>query len=300
MNIYSYISKIEFDKYEIYFRENKNFETVLLDYSENSKLLNVSNYTELTNGIIDKYQINSTFDLIIENDDKQFINSLIQDERLNFFPNRKMAIFDTAIIFYKNGSVSEYLNISLKEKISRSKEDYPIDMSLEFVEKLANKIQSLSINVFKNYLPPSLAILEQWRHYIFPFEFYSNPVFEVYEARINSGLFAINWKHAKIEIVPKNGRIEISQLNKAKYIEENRVATRKILLDKFWEEYTKWKLEYELPELNHKEQLYRFIELASIRIENDENLSTQIYFRTWDEEHGQYVRYIDKDEIEFE
>jgi len=300
MNINTYIGKLEFDKFEIYFRENKNFETVLLDYSDNSKLLNVSNGKELSNGIIDKNDINSSFNRIIEDTDKQFINSLIKDEKLNFFPNRKMTIFDTALIFYKNGIVSEYLNISLKEKISRSKEDYPIDLSLEFVDKLSNKLSSLDIQVFKNYLPPSLSISEQWRHYIFPFEFYKNPIFDVYEARISSGLFAINWKHVKIEISPKNGIIEISQLNKAKYIEENRGITRKILLDKFWEEYIKWKSDYELPELNDKQQLYQLIELSSIRIENDDNFSTQLFFRTWDEEHGQFVRYIDKDKIEFE
>lgn len=300
MNIYNYFRKIEFDKFEIYFRENKNFETVFLDIGENSKLLNVLNNTELLNGIIDKNQVNSSFDLIIEDNDKQFIKSLIQDERSDFFPNRKRTIFDTAIVFYKNGNVIEYLNISLKEKTTRSKENYPIDISLEFVDKLLNKLKSLNINVFKNYLPPSLSIMEQWRHYIFPFEFYKNPVFDVYEASINSGLFAINWRKAKIEIAPKNGRIEISQLDKAKYIEDNRGITRKILIDKFWDEYTKWKFDYELPELNNKEQLYQLIKLSSIRIENDDNLSTQLFFRTWDEEHGQFVRYLDKDKVEFE
>jgi hypothetical protein len=300
MNINTYIGKIEFDKFDIYFRENKKFETVLLDFNEKSKLLNISNNTELINGIIEENQINPSFDLIIEDNDKQFIKSLIQDERSDFFPNRKRTIFDTAIVFYKNGNVSEYLNISLKEKIARSKEDHPIDISLEFVEKLANKLKSLNVNIFKNYLPPSLSIMEQWRHYIYPFEFYKNPVFDVYEASINSGLFAVNWKQAKIEIAPKNGQIEIAQLNKAKYIEENRITTRKILLDKFWEEYTKCKSDYELPELKNESQLYQLIELSSIRIENDENLSTQLFFRTWDEEHGQFVRYIDKDKIEFE
>src|SRR5690606_15472353 len=141
-----------------------------------------------------------------------FIQSLIHDEQINFFPNRKLAIYDTAIIFYRNNHVTDFLNISLKEKISRNKEEFPIDISLEFVEKLASKLKSMDINVFKNYLPPSLSIMEQWRHYTFPFEFYKNPVFDVYEARINSGLFAINWKHAKIEITPKNGQIEIAQL----------------------------------------------------------------------------------------
>ena len=300
MNINKYISKIEFDKYEIYFRENKNFETVLLDNSGNSKLFSAINGQELRNGIMDDKVINPTFKLIFSDNDTHFIQSLIQDEKINFFPNRRIALYDTAIIFYNNGEILDFLNISLKERISRNREEYSIDISLEFVDKLANKLKSKEVNVFKNYIPPSLSILEQWRHYVFPFEFYKNPVFDVYEARINSGLFAINWKQAKIEIAPKNGRIEIAQLNKAKYIEENRSATRNILLDKFWEEYLNWKFDYELPELNNKEQLYQLIELSTIRIENDENLSTQLFFRTWDEEHGQFVRYLDKDKVEFE
>ena len=300
MNINKYIFKIEFDKYEIYFRENKNFETVLLDSSGTSKLLSAINGEELRNGIIDQNGINPTFRLIFSDDDTLFIQSLIQDEKINFFPNRRVALYDTAIVFYKNGEILDFLNISLKDKISRNKEEYPIDISLEFVDKLANKLKTKDVHVFKNYLPPSISIMEQWRHYVFPFEFYKNPVFDVYEARINSGLFAINWKQAKIEIAPKNGRIEIAQFNKAKYIEENSSTTRKILLDKFWKEYSIWKIDYELPELNNKEQLYHLVELSSIRIENDENLSAQLFFRTWDEEHGQFVRYIDKDKVEFE
>ena len=103
MNINKYISKIEFDKYEIYYRENKNFETVLLDSGDNSKLLSANNGQELSNGIIDQKGINPTFKLIFSANDTQFIQSLIQDEKVNFFPNRRIALYDTAIIFYKNG-----------------------------------------------------------------------------------------------------------------------------------------------------------------------------------------------------
>ena len=74
----------------------------------------------------------------------------------------------------------------------------PLTYLLEFVNKLAKKLKSKEVNVFKNYLPPSISISEQWRHYLFPFELYKNPVFDIYEARINSGLFAINRKEARI------------------------------------------------------------------------------------------------------
>jgi len=90
------------------------------------------------------------------------------------------------------------------------------------------------------------------------------------------------------------------QLNKAKYIEENRGTTRQILIEEFWKEYKKWKEPFELHSITTNEQLFDLVKLSSIRIENDDNFSVQLYFRTWDEEHGQYVRYIDKDKLEFE
>lgn len=300
MNVKSYIKSLDFDSLRIYFRSNKNFETVYLDIGESSKLIEVETGNELANGIINHDRINSTFELVKEISDQSFINSILYTERSNFFPNRKQTIYDSALVFIKDGIIVNYLNISLKEKVSREKSEYAIDISDEFVRIIANTIKNAGFEVFKNYLPPSLSIMEQWRHYVFPFELYKNPVFDAFEARVNSGLFAINWKHAKLEIAPKYGRVEIGQIKKAKYIEDNRAVTRKILLDKFWDQYINWKSEYELPELSEKEQLYHLVELASIRIENDEQYSVQLFFRTWDEEHGQFVRYIDKDEIEFE
>ncbi|MEZ4989816.1 MAG: hypothetical protein R2824_05370 [Saprospiraceae bacterium] len=300
MNIKSYIEKLDFDKYQLFYRENKNFETTFLDIGEKSLLINVKDGKQLDNEILIEGYFNPTYKLAEEKFDEDYIKKLVAKETTNYFPNRKKAIYDSAIVFYNQGKIVEHLNISLKEKICRSRNDLPIDLSLEFVDKIAARLKELGSNPFKNYLPPSLAIMEQWRHYKFPFEFYKNPVFDVFEATISSGLFAINWKHAKIKITPKSGRIEIGQLNKAKYIEENRGITRGVLLDKFWDEYNKWKFDYELPELSNKEQLYQLVELSSIRIENDEKFSTQLYFRTWDEEHGQYVRYLDKDKIEFE
>ena len=100
--------------------------------------------------------------------------------------------------------------------------------------------------------------------------------------------------------MPTNETISIQQLDKAQYIEENRGATRRVLIEEFWKEYNKWKEPFELPLITTNEQLFDLVKLSSIRIENDLNLSVLLYFRTWDEEHGQYVRYIDKDEIEFE
>jgi hypothetical protein len=300
MNIKSYIKSIDFDRYEIYFRENKFFETVFLDNGTNSLLLDANSGQILNNGIFTVSQINESFSLISKDNNIQFINSLVENEELNYFPNRKISIFDSAIIFYQNEEMKDYLNISLREKICRNKEDFPIDISLEFVDKLVAEIKSKNVNPFKNYLPPSLAILEQWRHYKFPFEFYKNPVFKCYEASINSGLFATNYETAKIEIEPTNETISIQQLNKAKYIEENRGTTRQILIEEFWKEYKKWKEPFELPSITTNEQLFDLVKLISIRIENDDNFSVQLYFRTWDEEHGQYVRYIDKDKLEFE
>jgi len=300
MNIKSYIKSLDFASIQIYFRANNNFETIYLDMGESSKLIEVETGNELENGIINQGNLNSSFTLVKEISDSNFINSILYTERSNFFPNRKQTIYDSAIVFLKNKLIVNYLNISLKEKISRDKSNCAIDISDEFLRIIANTIKNEGFEIFKNYLPPSLSVMEQWRHYIFPFELYKNPVFNSFEARINSGLFAVNWKHAKIEIAPKYGRIEIGQIKKAKYIEDNRGVTRSILLDKFWNLYTKCKFDYELPELSEKEQLYQLVELASIRIENDEQYSVQLFFRTWDEEHGQFVKYIDKDNIEFE
>lgn len=300
MNIKSYIKSLEFDKVNIYFRENKNFETVYLDIGESAKLIEVETGNELVNGIIEQDSINQTFEHVKEISDQSFINSILHSECSNFFPNRKQTIYYSALVFLKDDVITNYLNISLKEKISREKSNCAVDISDEFVRIVANVIKNEGFEIFKNYLPPSLSIMEQWRHYVFPFELYKNPVFDAFEARINSGLFAVNWKHAKLEIAPKHGRVEIDQIKKAKYIEDNRSVTRRILLDKFWNQYIKWKSEYELPELSEKEQLYHLVELASIRIENDEQYSVQLFFRTWDEEHGQFARYIDKDKIKFE
>jgi hypothetical protein len=300
MNIKSYIKSLEFDKVRIYFRANKNLETIYLDIGESAKLIEVETGNELPNGIMEQETINPTFELVKEISDQTFINSILHTERSNFFPNRKQTIFDSAIVFLKDDLIVNYLNISLKEIVSREKSNYAVDISDEFVRIVANVLKNEGFEIFKNYLPPSLSIMEQWRNYVFPFELYKNPVFDSFEARVNSGLFAINWKHAKLEIAPKYGRVEIGQIRKAKYIEDNRSVTRRLLLDKFWNEYIKWKSEYELPELSAKEQLYHLVVLASIRIENDEQHSVQLFFRTWDEEHGQFVRYIDKDNIEFE
>lgn len=300
MNVISFIKSLEFDKVRIYFRANKNFETIYLDIGESAKLIEVKTGTQLANGIMEQETINPTFELVKEISDQTFINSILYAERSNFFPNRKQTIYDSAIVFLKDDLIVNYLNISLKEKVSREKSNYAVDISDEFVIKVANVLKNEGFEIFKNYSPPSLSILEQWRHYVFPFELYKNPVFDSFEARINSGLFAVNWKHAKLEIAPKNGQVEIGQINKVKYIEDNRSVTRKLLLEKFWKQYIKWKAEYKLPELSEKEQLYHLVELASIRIKNDEQYSVQLFFRTWDEEHGQFVRYIDKDKIEFE
>lgn len=298
MNIKSYIKNIRFNAYQLFFRENKNFETYFLDVGEESKLMDSSNGVEIQNGISAE-SIPSSFTLIEEQNDTEFISSLISNEQLNYFPNRKDTIYDSGIVFYLDDKIVAYLNISLKEKISRNEDGYPVDLSLEFVDKLASKFKEAGVQVFKNYLPPSIAVLEQWRLYKFPFDFYKNPVFEIFESSTNSGLFAINWNIVKLDIVPVNNSVKPEQIQKALFLEENRAKLRQQLLDEFWHQYIQWKDEYELPTLDQKEQLYGLIELSSITVENDPEFTVQLYFRTWDDEHGQYVRINKNNQVEF-
>lgn len=300
MNIVTYIENIKFDKYQFYYRDNKYFETVFLDIGNTPILIDAIDGTELMNSIFTGGTINPSFTLIEDSQDLSFISDQIKNDSIKNLPNRKTTIFDSAIVLYHQNNIIDYFNISIEHKICRNSEDISIDLTVDFVEKFALRIQSFGTNPFKGYHSSSISVMDQWRHYRFPFDFYKNPIFEVFESSIYSGIFSTNWQQVKIVISPINGRIGINQLNKAKYLEENKSTTREILLKLFWEEYLKWKQDYELPELHNKEQLYSFVRLSSISIGNDVNLSAQMYFRTWDDEHGQNVRYIDKDKIEFE
>lgn len=299
MNIKSYIESSDFDGYQLFFRENKSFATTFIDIGEHSKLIDSASGEEIPNGIKIDQNIPPSFTLIEKQGSPDFIQSLVSDEQLNFFPNKKESIYDCLVVLTLDDKTAGFLNISLKEKICRNEENSPIDISLEFVEKLAAKLKSAGVDVFKNYLPPSIAVLDQWRHYKFPFELYRNPIFEVFESSINSGLFAVNWDIAKLEIIPVDGVIKPEQIQKVQNLENNRINIRKQLLDKFWDEYQQWKEEFELPTLTEKEQLFGLIKLSTITIESDVNFSIQLFFRTWDDEHGQFVRCINNESIEF-
>lgn len=299
MNIKSYLASIRFDAYRLYYRENKNFETAFLDIGESSKLLLTDTGKDVQNGVRTNLAVPSSFTLVEEMNGAELINSLNTNEELNYYPNRKKTIYDCLLVFIHDHQTTRALNISLKERICRDERDLPVDLSEASIEILANQLKKVGIEVFKSYHPPSLAVLDQWRHYRYPFEFYKNPVFNAYEASLYSGLFAVNWKLARLEIAPVGGELKIGQIEKVKDLEKNRVKFRKQLLDQFWEQYLIWKDEYELPSLNLKEQLYGIIELSSIRVENDPDFSIQLFFRTWDEEHGQSVSCHDDGTVEF-
>ncbi|NMH89609.1 hypothetical protein [Flavivirga algicola] len=301
MTITDYLSKFEIDKFRIYYREVNRFDYIFTDKSNTSELLRVQDNMTINNSILNsKGEINETYELIVRSSNISELENLIQVDSNNVFPNRKNSFFDIAIIIENKEEIIGGLNVDFRNRLAKSIENQILYVSSESIDELAALYKRYNCQITKYYLPPSIPINNHWTNYHFPSNFFYNPAFELYEATINTGLMCLNFEHARIEISPVGTKVSVQQIKRVQQMESNRFEINKFLINKFWESYNYVKEDYELPYLNKKEQLYFFVKTSSIIVPIEENEPITIFFRTWDDEHGQTVYYYDKDKIEFE
>lgn len=301
MTMSDYISKIMTDRFRIYFREFNHADYLFLDRSNNSELLRTKDNVIIDNSILNSEGlINGTFKLIATSENFGEIEVLVKISSQRVFPNRKNSFFDLAIIFESDEKIIGGINIDLRNRLAKSIENQILYVSHEEIEGLIELYKKYDCHITKNFLPPSIPINNHWTNYQFPSDFYYNPAFEIFEATKNTGLMCVNFVHARIEISPIDNKISLSQIKRVEEMESNRFEINKYLKDRFWESYNMLKEDYELPDLKSKEQLYHFVKVSSISVPEEEKEPISLFFRTWDDEHGQTVYYYDKNKIEFE
>lgn len=301
MTISDYISKIKTDRFRIYYREFNHSDYLFLDRSDKSELLRTKDNLIIDNSIINSERlINDTFNLIATSENIDEIEKLAKIASQRVFPNRKNSFFDLAIIFEYEGRVIGGVNVDSRNRLAKSIENQILYVAHEELEELIELYKRYDCQIIKNFLPPSIPINNHWTNYQFPSDFYYNPAFETFEANINSGLMCVNFLHARIEMSPTDNKISLRQIQRVEEMQSNRFEINNYLRDRFWESYNFLKVDFELPDLKDKEQLYHFVKASSISVPAEENEPISIFFRTWDEEHGQTVYYYNKDKIEFE
>ncbi len=216
------------------------------------------------------------------------------------FPKRKNSVYNIAILFENKEALSGGLNIDIRNRIASTINNEEVLLTNENVEKLIEIFNKYSCQVSPFYLPPSIPVGETWRNYEFPFEFFYNPAFETFEARINSGIMCLNFTAAKVEFEVVDKNISAEQIKRLHSIEGNKYKINEILREYFWESYNQMRVDYGLPELKNLEQLKYFVQVYGFIVPIDNESPIIISFRTWDEEHGQTVYYYNESKIEFE
>ncbi|WP_264550766.1 DUF6985 domain-containing protein [Flavobacterium sp. N2038] len=299
MRISEYISTIEFDTFKLYYREFKPFEAKLYDFVdyEQAEIRN----DKVLNSIVDNDQnLNLTFTLIASSTSKDELLQCFPLSKNAVFPKRKNAIYNIAILFKNKGILSGGLNIDIRDRIASTINNKEVLLTNENSEKLIELFSKYSCQVSPFYLPPSIPVGEIWRNYEFPFEFFYNPAFETFEARINSGIMCLNFTTAKVEFEVVDNNISAEQIKRIHLIEGNKYKINETLSEYFWESYNQMRGDYGLPELTDIDQLKYFVRVYGFIVPIDEEGPIIISFRTWDEEHGQAVYYYNESRIEFE
>jgi len=301
MTISSYLKNKDFDNYRLFFRKNKSFETYVLDKGDRSELVSFADEKILPNEILNVAgQINPTFVEVVSSKQIDRLKRIINSETIRIYPNRKYSEFDAAIILEKENEIVGGINLDLKNRLARTIKNEILAVSHEEIEFLFELFNELNYKITDHYLPPSLVTYSYWMNYRFPFDFFYNAAFEVYETTLNTGLMCTNFVHSRLEINPVNGQVTKEQILRVQSLEWQRHHLNEKLKDKFWELYQTQKNDYELPELNNKDQLPFLVKTQSISIPSNENEPISIHFETWDKEHGQTVYYTKENELEFE
>ncbi len=297
MNINQYLASKNFNQIRLFFRESRKSGLSFVDKGALSILIKTESGEQISNSIIDATgEINFSFKGIDQEINVDEFKHLAQKNEDCFFPNSKYSITDTGIIFYDNANITGFLNLNIRSKLCRDEQSQNIDLSILFIQLVAKYLKGIHVPIGNGY--PD--IYRKWEDYKYPNEFYFNPVFKNYETTLLNGIFSINSKQIKLEIDPTNHIIAKNQIDRVESIINNTYLTRPILLKFFWTQYHKWKEDYELPEIKSDEHLFDIVSLFSITIPENSNELIRFFFRTWDEEHGQFAYYKTAEEITFE
>lgn len=300
MRLSRYLQNLDFNSFRLFYRKNKNFDTFVLDKGDKSEWISVTDEQRLRNSIInDNGQINDSFIEVLNSRAIEKIRLLTDSDAIRIYPNRKYSAYNAALILEKDSKVVGGVDLDLKNRVARTITNSIITLSNEEVESLFEWFDSLGVKLFDYYLPASLTTYGYWMNYEFPFDFFYNAAFGVFETRVNTGLMCVNFVHARLEIEPVEDRVTKAQILRVQSLENKRHQLNEILKEEFWDYYQTQKADFELPELTTKNQLSYFVKTRTIRIPQSEVDPIVIDFATWDKEHGQTVTYY-KDQLNFE
>jgi hypothetical protein len=297
MTISDYIKGFKYNNYSLFFRENDLHGTYTLDKGDKSDIILSNTAIRIQNPILnDDGQLNTAYKEVMSSKNIQDLKVIENFNSTRIYPNIKYSIFNSAIVLYKDDDIIGGINLDLWRGLARSINNQELTPSLEELYAIIELFCKSGVESFKNNNLISHLVNEQWRNYEYPFDFFYNPIFEVYETRINSGLMCVNWVHAKLEITPVNGIIMPWQKDKIRLLNHD---VKKIIREGFWELYHYSIEDYELPKLDNEEQLYHFVKVQCIYISDKEDAPITIYFRTWDNEHGQMMSVDNEGKIDF-
>ncbi|MBC7450095.1 MAG: hypothetical protein H7259_01250 [Cytophagales bacterium] len=253
MTIFEYLKEINFDTFKLYYREYKYSDYVFFDFANTSELLNQNQKIE--NSIInDDGLINSTFTHVTTSSHKGEVLMLCNQPDDIMFPYRKNSVFNIALILEYGKKIVGGINIDIRNRTAKSIDKHLLYVYNKNIEKIIELYYNYNCPITKFYCPPSIPLIENWKNYEFPYDFFYNPAFEVFETRINSGLMCLNFIHASLEIEPINKMIAPEQIKRVKEIEAGKYRMNDYLNDNFWKSYNSSKVDYRLPELTDKEQ----------------------------------------------
>ena len=297
MNINQYISSKRFDEIRIFFRESRQSGLCFIDKGSNSILFKMDTNEVLSNSIVEKSgEINLTFQGISEEVNTAKIIGLLSTEEDSFFPNGKYSITDTGLIFLEKKEITGYLNLNIRSKLCRDEKEQNIDLSLSFIKLISEYLKGIAIPVGNGY--PS--VYNKWENYMYPNEFYFNPVGKYYETRLVGSISGMGNNKVRIIIESSNKLISKSQIDRIDSFRLDSYKASTIVKKFFWEQYEKWKDDCELPELKNDQHLMSIVYLTSITIPENPDEMIRLFFRTWDEEHGQFAYYKNSEEITFD
>jgi hypothetical protein len=99
-----------------------------------------------------------------------------------------------------------------------------------------------------------------WNHFFYPYSYYLNSNFNVFEAAIDINLNSINRKLWRLLIPKINDRPTIEQLYTIKKFYDKRWEIRKLIIDSLYIFYQGTaRFDFELPKLDNQEQIFYFI-----------------------------------------
>ena len=174
MRLSSYFKGLDFNNFRLFYRDNKIFETFILDKGDKSDWIQVANEQRLPNSIIDDTgKVNDSFTEILNSHEIGKILSLTNPETIRIYPNRKYSAYNSAVLLEKDSRIVGGFDLDLKNRVARTIADAILIVSHEEIESLFQLYESLGVKPFNHYLPPSLTTYSYWRNYEFPFDFFT-------------------------------------------------------------------------------------------------------------------------------